>query len=264
MKPTDLVEKPPSILIYGPPGSFKTGLVSQASGAYLFDFDDGMKTALKVQDKFTNRRHQIEFDTYNDELVTKPTAWLNARSKIQQISNDSANKKFNFDGIIIDSLTGMVRAAQLYVMSLDGDPLAKPHIKHWGDMVHQVESALSILRGIRCLKIVTAHELFVEKEIKSEDGKKVLSTKTSYHPMSVTQKHSINKLMWLFDEVWHSEVHLGARSKSLWVLSSRSTDAIKCRTRSGFPERFTHNDVGLEGVLKEIGYTYDYSNFKII
>ena len=259
MKATDLakINAPPSILIFGPFGTFKTGLVSQASGAYLFDFDNGMRTAWKVQDKFTPLRHAIEFDIYQDEVYNKPTAWMKAMSKLQLFAQQHADGKFKYDGIIIDSFTGMIRALQLQIMLNDtGDALAKPQIQHWGAMVHQVESFLTILRGIRCLKIVTAHELFLEKQIKSSDGRKVLRTEPEYHPMSVTQKHSINKLGWLFDEIWHASVSIGAGTSMLWTLSSRSSPGIKCRTRSGFPDRYVHTDTGLKGVLEKIGYNY--------
>jgi len=68
MKPADLLKRnyPPSILIFGPPGSAKTSLVSQLSNAYMFDFDDGMKTAAMLHDKFFDARQLIEFDIFRD------------------------------------------------------------------------------------------------------------------------------------------------------------------------------------------------------
>ncbi len=266
MKAMDLakINAPPSILIFGPFGTFKTGLVSQASGAYLFDFDNGMRTAWKVQDKFTSLRHQIEFDIYQDEVYNKPAAWMRAMSKLQQFAQQNAEGKFKYDGIIIDSLTGMIRAIQLQIMlNATGDAIGPFQRNHWGPMVHQVESFLTILRGIKCLKIVTAHELFFEKEIKSSDGTKILRTEPEYHPMSITKNHSINKLGWLFDEIWHASVSVGAGTSLLWTLSSRSSPGLKCRTRSGFPDKYVHTETGLKGVLEKIGYSYGESNNEV-
>ena len=248
MKATDLDDKnsPPCILIFGPAGTFKTGLVAQASGAYLFDFDGGMDTAKTMQDKFTPLRHQIEFDTYIDEVPSRPTAWTKAQDKMRQFVNDSARGKFPYDGIVIDSLTGVTKAVQLHTMScVAGDSFAKPEIQHWYAMVLAIEKILTQLRGIKTMVIVTAHELLVEKD-----------KKNTFLPMSITTKHSINKLQWLFGEIWHSSITLGAGGTTKWTLSSKPNPMIRCKTRRGFPHTFIHDEVGLKGVLETIGYDY--------
>lgn len=244
MKVKDLVNKPPNLLIYGPAGSWKTGLVSQASGAYLFDFDDGMKTALMLKDDFTPLRHAIEFDTYNDENPMKPDAWMKAKNKINQMVQECAAGKLKYDGVIIDSLTGLVKAVTLHVMACAGNAYKRPEIQHWGMMVQEVEIALTMIRAMNILRITTAHELALDKGGMDE-----------MVPMSITKKHSVGKLMWLFDEVWRSFVIGGQTQRG--IVSGRSTSSVKCRTRSGFNKDIRHDEIGLVGVLKMIGFDYN-------
>ena len=92
MKARDLLRLnyPPNILIYGPAGSYKTALVSQLTNAYMFDFDDGMRTAATLKDKFFDARQQIEFDIYKDRDVLKPTTFMKAKEKLLRISADCA------------------------------------------------------------------------------------------------------------------------------------------------------------------------------
>lgn len=246
VKDIDLAQKKHlSILIYGPAGSGKTDLVAQASGGYLFDFDDGMRSARILQDKFTPLRAEIEFDTYMDVDPVNPTAWMRANKKIIQLSDASAKGTLIYNAVIIDSLTGMARAIHLQTMLEAGGALKKAQIQHWGSMVDSMEIALTRLRGLNTLVIVTAHELNME-----------IDGDNKIRPMSVTKRHSLEKLAWLFDEVLYSSARPAGMNKVNYIVSGRPTSSIMARTRSGFNEAVVHNDIGLVGILAKIGYTY--------
>ena len=234
-----------SILIYGPAGSGKTALVTQASGGYLFDFDDGMRTAKTLADKFSSKRAELEFDTYLDARPTNPVAWMTATKKIIQLSDASAAGKLLHDAVIIDSLTGMARAISLQIMAQAGMPLGKMQIQHWGMAVNEMENALTRLRALDCLLLVTAHE--TSYEVDDSDF---------IRPMSITKKHSLNKLAWLFDEVYHAKVRRASADKINYILSGRATSSIMARSRSGMSTDFNHTDMGLVGLLNKVGYSY--------
>jgi archaellum biogenesis ATPase FlaH len=89
MKPPDILKtnKPPVILIYGPAGTGKTALISQASNGYCFDFDNGMLTAAKLKDKFFDSRQNIEFDIYKEPDPKNPIMYHKAMVKITNIIN---------------------------------------------------------------------------------------------------------------------------------------------------------------------------------
>ena len=244
MKALDLqkLNKPPNILFYGPAGAGKTALVSQAAGGYLFDCDDGMRTALTLQDKFTPLRQAIEFDTYVDTDPTKPSAYL----AVLQMRSELANGKCPYDAVVIDSLTGLCRSIQLHVMGCSGNSFAIPKVQHFGQMVNELESILSIVRAFKVLTLLTAHEMAVET-----DGGSIL-----IRIMSVTKPHGMNKLPWLFDEVLYANCRPKGRGEYAYTVTGRESSSILARTRSGLKEDFVHNDVGLAGILERVGYKY--------
>jgi len=245
MKPTDLLEQRnwPSILMYGPAGCGKTLLLSQAKNCYVFDFDDGMLSAAKHKDKFTPLRHQCEFDIYKDDNPLSPKKWLEFEQKINQLAEQSSKGKLEYDCIAIDSFSGLCQSVRYHVMNLSGGPFEKPQIQHWGTMVNIVEKVLTILRSLKCLLIVSAHEMAIE-----------VSGTNLIRPMSVTEKHGMNKMMWLFSEVWHMKVRPAGPNKHKYIISAHSTDAIAARTRSNITADIDFTDIGLEGLLAAIEY----------
>ena len=252
MKVRDIAGIPPNILIYGPVGTQKTALTSQAKGGYLFDFDGGMEIALTLNDKFRELRYGIEFDTYVDANPMKPEEWLKAKKKLISIVGQIQNGSWQYDALVIDSLTGMVRAIQLQVMSNSGDPLRKPEIQHWGSMIAELESALTLLRACKVLRLVTAHELPIERVA----VKSIIPYVDHTTPLSVTRPHSDSKLAWLFGEVWYSKVRLGAQGKTEFTVDGGTSTINRSKSRGGLIKPVAHNEIGLKGVLKLIGYDY--------
>ncbi len=253
MKPKDLLEQnyPPNILIHGPAGSYKTALVSQASNAYMFDFDDGMRTAATFKDKWFDARQGIEFDIYKDKDVQKPTAFMKAKQKLLSISAACAAGTYKHDAVIVDTLTGMCKACVSYVMSIpstgnkEGDALAQPMQNHWGPMVNEIESILTILRSLNVMTILTAHTFSLE-----------VGGIEKFFTASITKPHGQNKLTWMFDEVWSTKIKAGAQGKSTPVITGKSTSCVEARTRSGLNTEVMHQEIGLVALLKMIGFDY--------
>jgi hypothetical protein len=269
MKALDLKtqNKPPALMLYGPAGTGKTALVSQAAGGYMFDFDRGMRTALTLQDPFTTLRQRIEFDTYVDDEPLKPSAWLRAKQKMQllvpQINAHYPSLSMRADGyadtippaksgpppydaVAVDSLTGAARAIRNHVMSLSGGGVFNvPQIQHYGMFVNEANQFLTMLRSLRCLVLVTAHEMLVE------DGNMVL-----IRMMSVTRQHGMNEIPWQFDEVLHTRVAPLGQGRYSYIVSGAPSTTIMTRTRSGLTTDLAVNDIGLAGLLAKVGYTY--------
>lgn len=254
MKALDLKKenRPPSILIYGPAGTGKTALVSQLSKGYMFDFDRGMRTALTLEDKFTSLRQQIEFDIFVDDNPRKPNSYMNAKKALYDLTTRELKKELSYNAIIVDSLTGLCRSAQLFVQSQGDksnptrDPLAKMEIQNWGSLVAEVERFLTILRSFGVLTCVTAHT----DQVTDEDG-----VVTNIFPMSATKSHGLNKLLWLFDEVWYASTSLAGQGKLNYRITGITQGKEKTRTRSSITT-ITHNDLGIEGLLNKTGYKY--------
>lgn len=260
MNPADILKKnyPPSILLFGPPGGGKTGLISQLSGGYVFDFDRGMRTAATLKDKFFTVRATVDFDVYRDANPRQPKAYSGAMKKITEIVELTGKEKWRYDACGVDSLTGLCQAAQLHIQGLGDksnplrDPLAKMEIQNWGSLVNEVERFLLLLRSLKVLTIVTAHVDILEKKVGGKLGELEI---TDMFPSSATKKHGMQKLMWLFDEVLYTDVKPVGGGKMNYRVSGIPTRVIKARTRSGIG-LVVHNETGLRGLLEKMGYHY--------
>lgn len=259
MKPSDILNQnyAPNILIFGFAGCGKTALATQLSKGYGQDFDNGMRTAATLKDKFFDARSKFEFETFRDENPTKPTAYMRAKNKLNEIVRLSSEGKWPFDAYIADSLTGLCKAAQLHVLSIGRqNSMAKMEIQDWGALVHEVENFLTLIRSLKVLTVVTAHIDILDKPMK-KGGKTVVGERETLamYPMSATAKHGLNKLMWLFDEVLYADVKPLAQGKMKYTISGASQGIIKTRTRSSFGT-IRHDEIGMVEILKQMGYNY--------
>jgi hypothetical protein len=249
MKATDLKTKPPNILIGGPAGSGKTCLVAQASGGYLMDFDGHMKDVLPVKDKFSPLRNSIEFDEFVDridmvggtvKLLT--SKYLAAKARLLSCAEQSYNGKWPFDALIIDSITGLCRAISLHVMACAGNPFKKPQIQHFGDMINEIESILTIIRSMPVLKLTTAHEMILFGTKDEHIGTRL---------MSATKPHGANKLAWLFDQVLMAKKRFRGQGKVDYIVTGKHEIA-----KGPITDDVVHNEIGLKGVLEKLEYSY--------
>ncbi len=251
MKVADLIKqnKPPNLLIGGSAGSGKTCLVAQAANGYLMDFDGHVKNIITVKDKFTPLRNQIEFDEFVDgvKIVNgKPSIvsskYLEAKAKLISISQLCIDKKWPYDALIIDTITGLCRSIQLHVMTCAGHPFKKPQIQDFGSFICELESMLTIMRAIPVLKITTAHEMIV---FGSQDQQ--ITTRL----MSATKPHGANKLAWLFDQVLMANKRFRGGGKVDYIVTGKHEIA-----KGPITTDVVHNEIGLSGVLKLMGYNY--------
>ncbi len=213
----------------------------------MFDFDGGMLTAATMEkhkiDKFYDER-KIEFDIFKDQTPAAPTAWLRAKEKILKFSSLCANKRLEYDAIVVDSLTGMAVAAQHQIMAQAGRPLGKPEIQHYGLIVSEMENMLLVLMSMNVLLLLTGHAMPI-----------TIDEVVRMQVLCVGQKLP-SKMPWMFDEVWYAKSKAAAQGKINYILTGRSSSSIRCRTRANFGQDVIHNDIGLVGVLEKIDYKY--------
>ena len=254
MKADELKNTPPKIMIYGPAGSGKTGLVSQANKGYLFDFDGGMLTARNLNDSFSSLRKSIDFDVYRDTKPSNPDGWRRAKEKLISISEQCASNKWAYNACIIDSFTGLSQAIQNSVMANDNKPMGKPEIQHYGMIVSELEIILTLITSLHnTLVLVTAHEM----PILSRKGQIGHPEQDTYKFVPLCAGTKLGpKLPWMFDEVWYAD-RTSVGGKIAFVVSGKPSSYNDSRTRSGFVEDFDHTSIGLAALLKKLNYNYD-------
>lgn len=234
-------EFPPNIAFVGDAGSGKTALASQVGdGAYVFDFDRGMRTALTLEDQFSKFRRSVEFDSYVDLNPAFPKCYSQAKQKLREMLANPPK------ALVIDSLTGLSQAVRLYTMHVTKhNAFALPEIQHWGMMVNEVEWFVLNARACNCLTILTAHTGLAED-----------SNGINHHIISsITKNHGKNKIAWLMDEVLYMAARAVGAGKFRYSVTGRSVD-LPVRTRSGIVGDLNITDIGLEGLLKQMGYVY--------
>jgi hypothetical protein len=212
---------------------------------YIYDCDRGMRTAMTLKDKFTPIRLSADFDEYWDSDVMNPVEYLKLKNHLLKLTQEVNSGRSKLKGVCVDSLTGLCRAAQLHVMKLaGGNSLAIPQIQHYGMIVNEIEGILTILRSLRCLVIVTAHEMTVDKE-------NAVYTQI----LSATRPHGENRIPWMFDEVLHTYTRDMGQGKKAYYLTGQRTSTMVARTRSGIQDT-NFGELGLYGLLKLMGYDY--------
>lgn len=259
MKPADVLKKniPPNILLYGLAGAGKTALATQLSHGYVFDFDDGMRTAATLKDKFFDVRQNIEFDTYTEDDPMKPVAWLQAMKKLHELIQLQTQGKLPYDAVVIDSLSGACKVATYNIMSKGSkgndakDPLAKLNVWDYSEAIANIERMLTMLRSLKVLTIVISHV-----EIEEEHPKMGETVTTAMFPRSISKPHATKALMTYFDEVLYADARVVGQGKIEYRIFGKSPNTIiKARTRSNI-DMIVHNEIGLRGILKQMGYTY--------
>jgi hypothetical protein len=246
MKARDLKMKPPKLLIYGPHGTGKTGVVAQLSGGYVIDTDDGMRTALNLKDDFTKYRHEVEFDTFV-ENPKQPTAWVKIKECAYKVAREVRAGTWKYDALGIDSLTRCGQYCTNQVLMQAGRPLEPPQLQDYNVIVTEIKNFLQLLTSLPILVIVCGHEVPIES-----DGR------TMIKPKSVGQKLP-DEVSCMFDEVWHTHIKKGIGANKAnpdFVASWLPSTSHECRTRSGELKEVSMKDLGLRGLLREAGFSY--------
>ncbi len=251
MKVKDLNEKKPygpSIMFYGPLGTGKTGFLSQAgSHAYVYDFDDGLRTAKTLQDAFTSQRQELEFDCFYEPNLRGATGLQSTflKAKAHLIGTLNALVKKEVEPLLIyglDSITGLVNAVKAMIKTNSGHPERNPSQEEWGLIINELETFMNLFKSLPSIKIVNAHDMAIE------DADKVVKWRLLCPgrklPMSV---------LGLFDDVFYCRILKQAGGRIAYTLSADPSPAAEARTRSSFKGTFDMN-VGLFTLLEKLGY----------
>lgn len=244
MKISDLPRKAPKILLYGPAGRGKTALaLTLGARAQVLDLDDGLMTAMTLQDQWTQARQSVDAEQFLEDIPTQARAFQRVKAHILKTSNEIRAGRWPYQALIIDSLTALSEFAVRSVMGASGKLGEAPQIQHWGAAFIEIENVMIMLRSMPIPVILVAHD-----QTKNIDG-------VDMTEIAVPGRNLPAKITRFFDEVFYMKVRPMGGGKSQYLLQTRSTGSITCRSRGNIPDGFD-TAVGMEGILKHLGYEF--------
>lgn len=248
MKVSELPKtRPPKVIIVGPVGCGKTALLSTfGEGLQVADMDDGMLTAVKLQDQWTSQRHQVDVKQFLEpEPQLKAIAWNQFKNYVYGLTGEIARKTYPFKAFAVDSLTAMANAAVASILATSGRLGKNPEIQHWGLAFTEIKNVLGVLRSLPIPIILTAHEQ--TKTIgKGDDAEDRLE-------IAISGKNLPTQVCAFFDEIWYMRVRPAGAGKNEYLVQTLSDSKITARSRGGLPDR-TNTNVGMRELFKKIGY----------
>lgn len=252
MKVAELKALPPKLLIYSPAGRGKTALaLTLGARAQYLDMDGNIDVAFGLDDNLRVERLKVDVKQFLDLDPQKATAFTQVDRYLLEVVNKCRKGTFEFDALVIDSLTALAAASQNQVMRAAGKPGENPLIQHWGLLLNEIERVIVKIRALPIPVIILAHETtFVSDDI-------------SQVQIAIPGQKLPGKLVRLFSEIWYMRIKSIGGGKSEIYIQTLPTASITCRSGRGLKNKTkvgtiqeSHSDdsVCLWDILKEIGY----------
>lgn len=239
----DLKRTPPKILLYGVAGTGKTAFaLTGGSLVEVMDFDQGLTTGLTLDDDFKSARGEVEVSSFLDTKPSVATAFSTAKAHLLKIANLANAGKYEPKILVIDSLTSMADAALRYILA--NSTAVKVEIQHWGLAFTEIENFLNVARSMPVVLVLIAHVMSVEVDEQVKEQ------------IDIPGKKLPNKVTRYFDEIWYAKVRNLPQNKRDYLLQTKPTSSILCRSRNGIEDGLSMN-LGLIKILEKMGYSFD-------
>lgn len=252
--PKKYEDDPPNILLYGDIGVGKTALcLTLGDGVHYVDYEDGLRTAYMLDDKWKPDRLEADFVQFLDKQPNKKaTAWHNGKQHIIQLSNQYVQGVRPFSAIVIDSLTSFAEAAMRSILYNSKRLGQAPQIQDWGAAFIEIKNTISILRGIPVPFIMVAHEMIKTDTIKAAQSD---SAKASHERLQIAieGKNLPAQISRYFDEIWYMKATPGGGNVKRRSIVTVGDNIIPARSRSDIPNE-TKTSVGMWELIKMTGF----------
>ena len=106
-----------------------------------------------------NSDNDIEYDTYVDGDLKKPTATLEIEKKISELQKDCP-----YETIVDDSLTSIAEAAMNRILFANGRAAGVPQLQDWLQQMNWIRNHILTLRAMPVHVVVIAHEAITQDE----------------------------------------------------------------------------------------------------
>jgi len=240
----DYKPSPPKILILGPMGTGKTLLATTLGPrALLLDLNNGLSSARKFKDKFTEDRLQCDVKCCWD--VTTPAAmWQKTLGYVTEFC-----RKPTHEVLVIDGLTDLAEAALGCILQAAGKwdeaNVDKIVQADWGNAIMLVRRMFYRLKIVAAAVVVLGHT----KLVTIGSGRDAVDQER----ISIYGKNLGGDIEALMDEVWYTKVMGGGASKK-FMLQTVTSGGVQSKTRLQLPDA-TDMNLGLPKILEMIGWS---------
>jgi len=246
------VESNPKILLYGSPGTGKTAfMLTYGEGLFVMDFDDGLLTGARLEDRFKDRRRSVEFERFVDQNPLQGRAFQRAKVFLYQLTNKLSRIKDHPDpnlpkALGVDSLTTLGDAAMRYVLGNNAqlkegamDPIT---MKYWGLAIREVDDFLQTLKSLPIPVIVVAHEGTYESDGDSQTR------------IAIYGKKLPDKVASYFHEIWRLRKKFLTGGKMDFVIQTQASPSTLARTRAQAKDGSSVS-LGLREIIEGLGWS---------
>lgn len=248
MKVIDIGSKSPKVLLWGDVGSGKTAYaLTLGKRAQVIDLDEGLLTGVTLVDKFQPDRQAVDVKQFLEPAPHRQaTVFAKVKAYVSEVAAACQSKKFEYDALIVDSLSALAEAALNFIMMNSGKLNQQPEIQHWGLAFSEIKNVIAVLRSLPVPVVLIAHEQVksfgsgVNKEEKLE--------------LAVSGKNLASQISRYFDEIWYMRVQPQGAGKNRYALQTISDGKIPCRSRCNLPNYFD-TSIGMWETFKRLGYT---------
>jgi hypothetical protein len=252
---------PPKIILFGPPGSGKTGLVMTGGAKVQIAMTDigGWKTAKKLEDSFKPERLKCDIIDCTETLGQAGSGFTKLKDHIYKTAEDIRQKRYPFTVFAVDSLTSVSSNALRYIQRnsgiLDsqgrvmmqfknGTPFTGTGLPHYGGAITEVLNIIQILQGFPIAVILVAHDVKPEADYEGEVTKKTINV--------IGQKLA-PQIMNDFFEIWYADIEYLAGMQENRILRTKIQPTLMAKSRDSLPDKLKISE-GLPVILKRIEY----------
>lgn len=224
------LNRPPTLLLKGAPGSGKTTLAAQLPRPAIFSFDSNDAVIMKLPEDVRKDVKIIRPRMKAGKMLPYPAVWDNFTDLLTKVCHDP-----DIQTIVIDSLTMLASMLEDSILRTS-NPKQQMEIQQWGEYARYLAwlgDSLMLADDLDKNVVITAHERMITKTVKGMDGKPREEVKYKLH-LSSYMRDAFDAY---FSDVWRCYVRTPGQYVQYWVRTVPD-DEFMAKCSMNIPKEF--------------------------